>query len=441
MPIVLHCPCGRTLRIGAEHAGEQGRCPVCGRVLDIPLPESSTEMALPAPSRELGTPSVNPAAGTVLDQASSDATATRQDQEFCPPRYKLYAPSDVVLATFLSNCLGGAWVLARNYRALGRPHAAGMTLGVGIVGAIAVVIVAMAPGLEEIRGLFVALHFGVLLGMYALARYLQGNDYERHLCRGGRKASAWGAAVIGLLSTGICLVGIVVLSWLSEASWGKRVDFGNGEAIYYTSGISGAEARKLGEALRKEGFFDGKSAKTAQLARSGVGLEVSLVVKPNTWNDASVLTSVRHMSARLSEQAFEGRAVTLHLCDGYLTRMTSTQAKRLAFGNGEEIYYSPEIAEADVRRLGRGLLELGWFNGQDPGTVDLQHNGAGWIVSLVVRQGAWDEPNVVPHFNELSQKLSAQAFAGDPVFIHLLDENLVIRKTIPFGQLEAGRQG
>ena len=36
MPIDLICPCGRRLRVGDEHAGEQGRCPACGGLLPIP---------------------------------------------------------------------------------------------------------------------------------------------------------------------------------------------------------------------------------------------------------------------------------------------------------------------------------------------------------------------------------------------------------------------
>ena len=39
MPIELQCPCGKRLRMNEEAAGQQGKCPVCGAILDIPLPE------------------------------------------------------------------------------------------------------------------------------------------------------------------------------------------------------------------------------------------------------------------------------------------------------------------------------------------------------------------------------------------------------------------
>jgi hypothetical protein len=38
MPIVLTCPCGRRLQIRDEYAGQEGKCPACGRTFDIPAP-------------------------------------------------------------------------------------------------------------------------------------------------------------------------------------------------------------------------------------------------------------------------------------------------------------------------------------------------------------------------------------------------------------------
>jgi hypothetical protein len=38
MAIVLSCDCGRKLKVGDEMAGQEGQCPACGRVLQIPHP-------------------------------------------------------------------------------------------------------------------------------------------------------------------------------------------------------------------------------------------------------------------------------------------------------------------------------------------------------------------------------------------------------------------
>ena len=45
MPIPLTCGCGRSLRIKDEFAGRRVKCPGCGEVLAVPLPEVEEEGA------------------------------------------------------------------------------------------------------------------------------------------------------------------------------------------------------------------------------------------------------------------------------------------------------------------------------------------------------------------------------------------------------------
>ena len=63
MAIVLHCPCGRKLQIREEFAGQQGQCPACGRMLDIPRDgdPAPLESARPAAVASTPTPAPPPA--------------------------------------------------------------------------------------------------------------------------------------------------------------------------------------------------------------------------------------------------------------------------------------------------------------------------------------------------------------------------------------------
>jgi hypothetical protein len=45
MSISFKCECGRSLRVKDELAGKQGRCPACGTLLRIPVPEPEGEDA------------------------------------------------------------------------------------------------------------------------------------------------------------------------------------------------------------------------------------------------------------------------------------------------------------------------------------------------------------------------------------------------------------
>jgi hypothetical protein len=46
MAIVLNCDCGRKLKVGDEMAGQEGQCPACGRVLQIPHPVEVADVPL-----------------------------------------------------------------------------------------------------------------------------------------------------------------------------------------------------------------------------------------------------------------------------------------------------------------------------------------------------------------------------------------------------------
>lgn len=48
--ITLQCPCGRRMTVGPQHAGRQGRCPSCGRLLQIPAAASMAPAAAPSPT-------------------------------------------------------------------------------------------------------------------------------------------------------------------------------------------------------------------------------------------------------------------------------------------------------------------------------------------------------------------------------------------------------
>ena len=61
MAITFRCSCGKGISVADEHAGKQGRCPQCGKVITIPRP-ARTVTAPPAPAApQAAAPTANPA--------------------------------------------------------------------------------------------------------------------------------------------------------------------------------------------------------------------------------------------------------------------------------------------------------------------------------------------------------------------------------------------
>src|SRR5687768_9991495 len=43
MSITWHCECGKSGKVPDEKAGKKGKCPACGRVIQVPLPEPAED--------------------------------------------------------------------------------------------------------------------------------------------------------------------------------------------------------------------------------------------------------------------------------------------------------------------------------------------------------------------------------------------------------------
>jgi putative Ca2+/H+ antiporter (TMEM165/GDT1 family) len=139
----------------------------------------------------------------------------------CTPRgsCKLYSPGHVAWATFLGSPIAGCVLLAMNYRRLGDMTAAITALVSGfIVTSLTLVIAFFLP--DNFPSSILSMVSTAT--MYQVAKSLQNNAYERHLAKGGSKASTWGATGVGVLCMVCILVvifGVVIASppeWFGE---------------------------------------------------------------------------------------------------------------------------------------------------------------------------------------------------------------------------------
>jgi hypothetical protein len=114
----------------------------------------------------------------------------------------------------------------------------------------------------------------------------------------------------------VVLIGILLLKITSCTNYGKKLTFNGGE-LYYTSQATEAEAKKLGEYLVKEKFFDGKK-KTVQLNKDGDTYQFRMVVLKDAEKGANVVESFTSVAKEISENVFNGGKVVVHLCDDHL---------------------------------------------------------------------------------------------------------------------------
>ncbi len=120
-----------------------------------------------------------------------------------PPAYSLYSPGQIALASFLGAPLAACWFWSRNDLRLGQPDRARQCLIWGVVGTVAVFLV--AAFLPD-RFPNLVLPIGYTVGLYHAAKQRHGAIVTQHLDAGGSLGSWWEVVGLGLLSLVLLLV-------------------------------------------------------------------------------------------------------------------------------------------------------------------------------------------------------------------------------------------
>jgi hypothetical protein len=205
------------------------------------------------------------------------------------------------------------------------------------------------------------------------------------------------------------------------AGLGKKLTFNAGE-LYYTGNVTEDQAKKLGDYLVKEGFFDG-NRKTVQLDKNGDVLQFRFVVKESFREDEKFLKTIGLFSHTLSKDVFDGAKVEVHVCDEHMKTLkvlSHDLGTELTF-NGNQLFYTAAVTEEQAKKLGEYLVKDGYFEG-DAKSVQLDKQNGVFQVRLVVKEEIVNDANyegVVKLFREQIQK---NVFNGEQTEIHYCDE-------------------
>src|SRR4029077_8514165 len=158
-----------------------------------------------------------------------------------------------------------------------------------------------------------------ILGGYFLARSLQGRRFSAHIVSGGKKASNWIGAGIGLaLFTPLigAFVVFVLISGVNPSAvvdMEHSVDMGHDQHVYYSRGATRDDARRFGEALETEGYFDGTTRADVLISGKAGAREISFF-SGGGWKNESYVEAVRAMAERIAP-AIGGKPLTVRMLD------------------------------------------------------------------------------------------------------------------------------
>ena len=164
------------------------------------------------------------------------------------------------------------------------------------------------------------------------------------------------------------------------------------------------------------------------------------------------------LAARMAAKALQGPAVEQHVLHGgklgskwaaaglgiallgitaagYLVFYSATNPK-IQIGTKDEVYYSGSATGQDAKTLGEALKTSGFL--RDRGvTVFLSKGTAGTVVSFVVKEGTWNNPQSVANFEEIGRQI-APSVGGFPIRVRLMNSQKDVKKEVTAGKAIIG---
>jgi hypothetical protein len=152
---------------------------------------------------------------------------------------------------------------------------------------------------------------------YLVARILQKSAYDVHRTRGGKQASVW--VVIGFIVIGIVGgMGVFIIDPAIEVFGlhGPRLQVTATERVKYDNTVTEAEARTLGEVLKRLQIFDGKTKADAGFKKDIEGYVVTFFYGKEPYERLTtnpMAKTITKGDAREISRAFDGKPVRIVL--------------------------------------------------------------------------------------------------------------------------------
>lgn len=227
-----------------------------------------------------------------------------------PAPHALHSADSIGLATFLGSPLAGAALMAINERRVGRASAAWKTLAVGV--AITGGLLALSMALPSApSGAFGGITMGLAYGARSTAKEWFRKATEEGRIGEVRYVSRWVAAGVALASIVVVLAVGVGAAVLTEHTI-EHVELRPGANVYY-DGVTEAEARRVGDLLRAEGFFAGTRQTDVKYERVANGHALSFVVS-EAQATLETIREFQGVAARLQPSTDPGGTLTVRLC-------------------------------------------------------------------------------------------------------------------------------
>lgn len=222
------------------------------------------------------------------------------------PTKKLWNPKSFIIFSIFFSFLSAGIMYALNYGRCGNKKKGWTCLAATIVGFIAAFTLAiMIP-----KNIAKALFFGANIALGAYFTNTQQKLYIEHIQNGGKKASYFLPITICVIITGLLIALIIYCDFLPSNS----IKYNKNE-LYYTDNVTNSEAKKVGDYLKSEDFFDNTSQVSAKIDKQNNIYILSIMINSNYVNNKKLITYMNLLSNALSKDVLDNTKVRINLCN------------------------------------------------------------------------------------------------------------------------------
>lgn len=213
----------------------------------------------------------------------------------------------------------GAFLLARNWKALGEPGKAKRAMIWFYLIFPWLLLCLLTPNTPLVQKGFWFASLAMLGAFVSLEVKPQRKRLKEQFNDQFIRKSWWKPIGIACGSVLGVIVMLVVVAAIADSGqdFGTALTF-NGSQLFYKPPVTEKEARTLGQYLVESWFSDVKDPKTVQLTKSGSTYECRVPIKKGLENDQESLQQMKAMAQQLSRDVFNNAEVDIHMCDDEL---------------------------------------------------------------------------------------------------------------------------
>jgi hypothetical protein len=207
--------------------------------------------------------------------------------------------------------------------------------------------------------------------------------------------------------------------------YGKKVTIGKSEVYYKGDDVKETDAQKLGDYLKKAGYFNDTTAKSVQLTKQNNAYVVHLVIDKDKLdvNDKTTMNQYWVLQDQIADGAFSGAKTKVILADTKLQDIQPIEdLTKITEGNFQLYLRGSDVAEAQAKKIASVLKEQKYF-GDAQEAISLEKKNGVYVLNFVYDKVYYEQnkESLLPIFKMIQWLASEEVFNNSKTEVNLAD--------------------